>query len=111
MPELLLNLRLSGGLLGRHEELVARGNLWEAAHALARAWTDEHGSGDTMPSFDIAGPFWRRWQLRRQVQAVWQLTSSHSQTRVSKRRFLRLAHSLADLTMAIHAGQLQIRKQ
>jgi hypothetical protein len=100
----------------RQEELLARDNLWEAAQALARAWFHEHGMlswdrwdgdlGSAEPAFTAFGPFWRRWRLQRHVRHAWDLARSRPAGRVSKRRFLTLARSLAQLSEAVRAGHL-----
>ncbi len=107
------------GLERRHEELLARGNLHEAAQALARAWFHAHAAivpsrwfgdlRDTAPDVVITGSFWRRWQLQRQLAWAWNVAQSGSTVRVSKRGLRVLARALANLTEAAEAGELRLQ--
>jgi hypothetical protein len=93
------------GWAQRHEEMLARNSFAEPARSLAQAWFRERGIPDVM-----VGSFWQRRRLRRQVREAWKLAQPDSTARVSRRRFLALAQSLATLTAAFEAGQLRFRE-
>jgi hypothetical protein len=107
-------------VLRRRDELMASGNLAEAAQALARSWFHEHaGLGPeswfgATPAVEpvAAGPFWRRWQLERQLRRLWDLAAAATPARrVSPRELLSLRTTMTQLSAAVQEHRLEIHLQ
>jgi hypothetical protein len=106
-------------LLGqRHRSMLRQGNLWEAARALARQGVEAAaGGGLTAAGSDVpvcpritvsAGPWWRRWRLRRLVNRLWEIGFGPRPRPVSRRQFSRLSRQVREVTRAAANGALHL---
>jgi hypothetical protein len=101
----------------RHGAMRRQGNLWEAARALARQGLETateirapgpDGEPPPCPPFAVAGPWWRRWRLRRWVRQFWQLAYSTAPRPVSPRQFARMTRHMEQVTAALAEGSLRL---
>ena len=105
--------------------MIQEGNLWEAAHDLARQWfaaadypvnppgfapgQQEAGAGpQAPPRIRIDAGWWRRRQLYQLVVRLWGLASSATPRRVSPQEFSRLVEELESLMASLADGTLHL---
>jgi hypothetical protein len=94
----------------RHQAVLARGNLSEAARELARQAFTALGvppaAGAAAPAFTVAGPWWWRLVWGRRVRRLWELAALGRTDRVSPAGLRRLAAGLQQLRAAAEGGKL-----
>jgi hypothetical protein len=97
----------------RHQEMVTSCNLWEAARVLGRQFLAAVGvtslqEQPPLRCLRVDGPWWQRWQLRRQFLILWLLATDSVPRRITPRRFERLLRNRNDLLDAFEEGKLQL---
>lgn len=92
----------------RHRAQVAGNHYGEQAVALARQWFLENVGDDSLPAFEVAGPWWQRWRLARRAEEVRQLAQQSTPPRYTWRQLVGLLHSLQELSAAVRAGRLRL---
>jgi hypothetical protein len=94
----------------RHQAVLARGNLSEAARELARQAFTTLGvppaAGADMPAFTVAGSWWQRLVWGRRVRRLWELAALGRGRRVSPAGLRSLAAALHELHAAAAGGKL-----
>jgi hypothetical protein len=99
----------------RHQELIADGNVWEAARALARQFFESvlgfrpTGTG-TPPRMVLSGDGRRDRSLAEHVRRLWQLAYDAAPTRVSPRQLEDLIAQLEALRAALSNGTLRLEQ-
>ncbi|MFN4259305.1 MAG: DUF4350 domain-containing protein [Gemmataceae bacterium] len=93
----------------RQQELLSRGNLWEAARDLARHCFTQAPPAppDQPPRVTTRGNWWQRWRRRRLVARLWRLAWDDQPQPISPRAFARLARRVRGLQSALAAGTLR----
>jgi hypothetical protein len=103
----------------RRQALLQAGNLWEPARDVAREWFADLGYSSpaaatpnerNRPSIRINAGWWRRRQLRAEVNRLWRLAFQPEPQRLSRRDFERLLSELHDLRAAVQAGVVQLQQ-
>lgn len=104
----------------RHRAMLEEGNLWEAARALTRqcfdgtlranvaAMSQLAAEWGQPPRVQVAGGWWKRWQLGNQVRRLWQLAYDPVPAPVSAREFTQLAAQVRTIRAALEAGTIRI---
>jgi hypothetical protein len=94
----------------RHQAMLARGNLSEAARELTRQAFTALGvpptAGTAAPDFTVDGSWWQRRVWGRRVRQLWELTALGHGRRVSPRDLERMAADLHALRAAAAGGKL-----
>ncbi len=91
----------------RGQQALNAGNLWEAAHGLAREWFAGLGQAtQSPPPVRTAGGRWRQWVLDRRIRRLWMLAQQTEPSRVSPRRLRQMLHELDQLRAAQRSGTL-----
>lgn len=101
----------------RQQALVKRKNLGEAAQALARDFFLGHagqapsplGDVTAAPAADLAGSWWQRRSLQRQLDDLWDLAQAQQKRRISQRAFHRFLDDLAEMTAAALDGRVRFQ--
>ncbi|MCI0640434.1 MAG: hypothetical protein L0Y72_07280 [Gemmataceae bacterium] len=101
----------------RQQALLKRKNLWEAAQALARDFFLEHAGqapsplGNVMPTpaVELAGSWWQRRSLQKQLDDLWDLGQTQQKRRISPRAFHRFLDALAEMTAAALDGRVRFQ--
>jgi hypothetical protein len=97
------------GVADRHKALLAEGNLWEPAHALAREFFELALSGRattaSLPPFKVNAKWPRVRALRQQVERLWRLVKG-SPVWISPAEFTRITADVAKLKTALADGTL-----
>jgi hypothetical protein len=90
--------------------------LWGEARALVRAWffdvggiALDDGEHRRVPEFSVAGGWWQRYRMRRQVSRLAQLAAQREPTPFSWRELVRLSGTLHALRDAVREGRLRFR--
>jgi len=97
------------GVDGRHQALLEARNLWEAGRTLARQFFEAvpstgMGIQGRPPRVLVAGGWWRRWRLQRQVRQWWEVAYGRRAVRISPRRLARLAEQLNEAKKDLAQG-------
>jgi hypothetical protein len=120
LDRLLSKQKVDGPLLEqRYQELLRQGNLWEAAHTLARnlfaSAEVNQVSGSPFngkpPRVIVSGGWWRRWWWSRRVNYLWLLAHASLPMRVSRGRFAALVAEIRQVQDALAVGALQLVPQ
>jgi hypothetical protein len=94
----------------RHQAVLARGNLSEAARELARQAFTALGvppaAGAAVPAFTVDGSWWQRLVWGRRVRQLWDLAAPGHGRRVSPTDLRRVAAALHSLRAAVAGGKL-----
>jgi hypothetical protein len=99
------------GLAPRHRELLAEGNLWEPARALAREFFEAALRGklpdtDAPPPFDLDEGWLARRAVQKEVQRLWRLARAATPERVTPAEFAHLAGQVDRLKAGLEDGTL-----
>ena len=98
------------GVGDRQKALLAEGNLWELAQALAREFFDRALGGQAantaLPPLKVTAGWLRARALRQQVERLWRLAFG-APVRVSAAAFARLVAEVEQLNAAAANGTLQ----
>jgi hypothetical protein len=94
----------------RHQAVLARGNLSEAARELTRQAFTALGvppaAGTAVPEFTVDGSWWQRRVWGRRVRQLWELAALGHGRRVSPKDLERMAADLHALRAAAAGGKL-----
>jgi hypothetical protein len=103
------------GIVQRHSSLLAEGNLWEPARALARDFfetalrTAEPPHGPEPPPFQSSESWLARRFLERLVRHLWQLAYGLTPERIAPAAFAHLAAQVDELKAALADGSLRFQ--
>src|SRR5262249_53204501 len=95
----------------RHHALLKNDNYYELARLAARHFFESHGESPAPskpPSVAVAGGWWERWRLCRQIAWLWDLAYGPSPTRISGRRIARVVDVCRTLDAAIAEGHVRL---
>ncbi len=105
----------------RHQAMLAEGNLWEAARALARQCLDDALGEDAHaevsllaaewgepPQVHVAGGWWRRWRRGQEVRRLWQLAYDPVPVPVSPGEFTHLTTLVRQVWAELADGTVRI---
>jgi hypothetical protein len=100
----------------RVQSQVARQALWDEARALIRAWFQETAGIPPAdwdrtpvrepPTADIAGGWWQRRRLRREIERLGQFAGHRIPTPLTSAELVRLTQRLHALSDAVRVGRL-----
>jgi hypothetical protein len=97
-------LALQAVLHQRHQDMLRADNLWEAARTLAQQCFEPVAvPRERPPRLRVAGGWWQRRRLGRQVRRLWRLAFGPAPVRVS-------AHEFVDLVREMEAVQAALAK-
>jgi hypothetical protein len=110
----VVNQTPAGPLLEQRQQAMFRaGNLWEAAHELARqffASTAEPAlTAKRPPRVESEGGWWHRRAVRRLVRRLWRLARGTAPERVSARQMQRLLPAIDELKADLANGSVRLR--
>ncbi len=94
-------------LMQRQRDMLERGNLWEAAHHLARDCFDGY-LGDQCPRPSVAGSWWQNYRLRRRIRKLWRLAQREKPRPISQREFRRLSAWAGEIRQALTNNPLDV---
>jgi hypothetical protein len=103
------------GLAQRHRSLLAEGNLWEPARALARDFFEtalgplETPTGSQPPPFQSSDSWLTRRFLDRLVRHLWRLAYGATSERIAPATFAHLAAQVDELKAALADGSLRFQ--
>lgn len=112
-PTLARLAPVSAGVAQRNKVLLAEGNLWEPARALARDFfATALGSPEppaTLPPFESSESWLARRFLEKLVRHLWQLAYGTNPKRIAPSAFAHLAAQLDELKAALADGSLRFQ--
>jgi hypothetical protein len=114
-PTLARMAPVGTGLAQRHKALLAEGNLWDPARALARDFFETAlgqeslrvQPGDSPPPFQSSDNWLARRFLERLLQHLWRLAHGTTPERIAPAAFAHLAAQLDELKAALADGSLR----
>jgi hypothetical protein len=115
-PTLARLAPLGAGMAQRHSAILAGGNLWEPARALARGFfetalgTHETTAGTSPPPFQSTESWLGRRFVDRLVQHLWRLAYGAVPERIAPATFAHLAAQVDELNAALADGSLRFLK-
>jgi hypothetical protein len=104
------------GIVQRHGSLLAKGNLWEPARALARDFFEtalgnaEPPTGPEPPPFQSSDSWLARRFLERLVRHLWRLAYGATPERIAPAAFAHLAAQVDELKAALADGSLRFQR-
>jgi hypothetical protein len=103
----------SAGLSQRHKALLADGNLWEPARALARDFFETalgtHEPPAQIPPYQASENWLTKRFLDKLLQHLWRLAYGKSPERIVPSSFAHLAAQLDELKAALADGSLRFQ--
>jgi hypothetical protein len=114
-PTLARMAPAGAGLAQRHKALLAQGNLWDPARALARDFFETAlgpenrrvEPGGSLPPFQSSDSWLARRFLERLLQHLWRLAYGTTPERIAPAAFAHLAAQLDELKAALADGSLR----
>ena len=95
----------------REEALLASGNLWEAAHEVARECFTSAGFAPgevAAPRVEAIGGWWARQRAARRVARLWRLAIGSVPSRVSAFAWRRVLRDADEMRAAMGRGELRL---
>jgi hypothetical protein len=103
----------TAGLSQRHRALLANGNLWEPARAMARDFFETalgtHEPPDALPPFQASQSWLARRFLDKLLPHLWRLAYGKSPERIAPASFAHMAAQLDELKAALSDGSLRFQ--
>jgi hypothetical protein len=112
-PTLARYSPMGSGLSQRHRALLADGNLWEPARAMARDFFETalgtHEPPQTLPAFQASEGWLTRRFLGKLLPHLWRLAYGKSTEKIPAASFAHLAAQMDELKAALSDGSLRFQ--